>query len=61
MPNKKKTQGPMPKLGESGGTKHTFKPWKKYYRQHKKVLKIKQKRVPLIFLKWLLQTDYLSD
>jgi hypothetical protein len=23
----KKAQGPMPKLGESAGTKHTFKPY----------------------------------
>ena len=26
MANKKKVKGPMSKLGESEGTKHTFKP-----------------------------------
>jgi len=26
MPNKKKSQGPKPTLGESAGTKYTFKP-----------------------------------
>lgn len=31
----KKAQGPMPKMGESAGTKHTFKP--SFYYHHIKV------------------------